>query len=355
MSLLDRYIGVTLLRQFAFALAALLAVFTVINLTEELRLADTATYGVAQALNFILRTGPAEACRLLPAAALLGAVMGLGQLQSHNELVAMQAAGVSLWRVLRAVLLPALLIAAGGAGVAELVGGPLSQQAHRQRALALTDYRLVPTLTGMWVRDQDRFVNIGLVHPDGSLVDVSIYDFDGRDLRRITVARAATLRADGWVLSDVHESVLGEAGVAVRQLDEQPWDVPVDPRRLETTWLRPEDISIAELQQTIQTLRRQRQNPLSYEVAFWRKVSAPFYAVVMVLLAVPIVVSGQRTLRVGERVVAGALVGLGFQMFQQIFTSLGLVSAFPAAVTALTPAALALAIMLLLLWRHAGR
>jgi len=355
MSLLDRYIGITLLRQFAYALAALLAVFSVINLTEELRLGDSATYGVAQALNFILRTAPAEACRLLPAAALLGAVMGLGQLQSHNELVAMQAAGVSLWRVLLAVLLPALLIAAGGTGVGELVAGPLSQQAHRQRALALTDYRLVPTLTGLWVRDQDRFVNIGLVHPDGSLVDVYVYDFDGPALRRITFARAATRRADGWVLSDVHESALGEAGVTVRQVAEEPWDLPVDPRRLETTWLRPEDLSMAELHQTIQTLRRQRQNPLSYEVAFWRKVSAPFYAVVMVLLAVPIVVTGQRPLRVGERVVAGALVGLGFQMFQQIFTSLGLVSAFPAAVTALTPVAVALAVMALLLWRHAGR
>ena len=355
MSRLDRYISVTLLRQIAYALGALFAVFSVINLTEELRLADTPTYGVAQALNFILRTGPAEACRLLPAAALLGAVMGLGQLQSHNELVAMQAAGVSLWRVLRAVLIPALLIAAGGTGVAEIVAGPLSQQAHRQRALALSDYRLVPTQTGMWVRDQDRFVNIGLVHPDGSLVDVYIYDFDGQDLRRITVARAATRRADGWVLSDVHESVLGETGVAVRQVDEQPWDLPIDPRRLETTWLRPEDMSIAELHQTIQTLRRQRQNPLSYEVAFWQKVSAPVYAIVMVLLAVPIVVTGQRTLRVGERVVAGALVGLGFQMFQQIFTSLGLVSAFPAVVTALTPVAVALAVMTLLLWRHAGR
>jgi lipopolysaccharide export LptBFGC system permease protein LptF len=55
----------------------------------------------------------------------------------------------------------------------------------------------------------------------------------------------------------------------------------------------------------LQSLRKQRENPLSYEVAFWRRVSAPVYMGVMVLRAVPMV-----------------LVGLGFQMFQEMFTNL---------------------------------
>ena len=70
----------------------------------------------------------------------------------------------------------------------------------------------------------------------------------------------------------------------------------------------------------LQSLRKQRQNPLSYEVAFWRRVSAPVYMGVMVLRAVPMV-----------------LVGLGFQMFQEMFTNLGLVSGFPPVLIALGP------------------
>ena len=72
----------------------------------------------------------------------------------------------------------------------------------------------------------------------------------------------------------------------------------------------------------------------------------------MVLLAVPIVVVVGRSVRIGERIVVGALVGLGFQLFQQTFTSVGLVSGFPPAVTALTPATSALAAMMLLLRRR---
>ena len=352
MLILDRYIGSVLLRQFAYALAALLAVFTVINLTEELRLTDTPAYGVAQAVAFILKTLPAEAYRLVPAAALLGAVLGLGQLQSQNEIVALQAAGVSVARLILTVVVTAGLLAGLGLAFGEMVAAPLSQQAHRQRALALSGFRSLGTGPGLWVRDGSRFVNVGLVHASGALENVYEFDFDGGVLRRITYAHSAELRAGRWVLDDVHESVLGAGDPSARQIATMPWDPGVDPRQLQSLWLRPEDLSIAELNRTIEALRRQRQNPLSYELAFWQAVSAPLYAVVMVLLAVPLVLVVGRRVRVGERIVVGALVGLGFQLFQQTFTNVGLVSGFPPMVTALTPAVLGLAAVAALLRRR---
>jgi lipopolysaccharide export system permease protein len=62
----------------------------------------------------------------------------------------------------------------------------------------------------------------------------------------------------------------------------------------------------------------------------------------MVLLAVPMVLVGGRAIRFGERATLGALVGLGFQMFQEMFTNLGLVAGFPPLLTALVPALAAL-------------
>ena len=59
---------------------------------------------------------------------------------------------------------------------------------------------------------------------------------------------------------------------------------------------------------------------------------------VMVLLAVPMVLVGGRSVRLGERATLGALVGIGFQMFQEMFTNLGLVLGFPPVLSALGPA-----------------
>ena len=45
MNLVDRYVGGTIIRHFASALAGLLAVFAVINLTEELRSVSSPSWG----------------------------------------------------------------------------------------------------------------------------------------------------------------------------------------------------------------------------------------------------------------------------------------------------------------------
>jgi lipopolysaccharide export system permease protein len=345
-NLVDRHVGLTIVRQFAFALAGLLAVFAVINLTEELRSAGSPGWGVGRAIWFVVLTLPSEACTLFPAAALLGAVLGLGRMATDNEMVALQAAGVSPLRIARAALLAAAVLAVAGAALGELVAAPLSQRAHNQRALALSGGRALTTSSGLWLRDGSRFVNVGALAPDGSLSEVYLFDFDGgRELARFTHARTAAQVDGQWQLRDARESTFHDEVASNRSAAVVPWQTALDPKQIQTLWLEPRDLSLAELARTMRALRTQRQNPLSYEVAFWRRVSAPVYMGVMVLLAVPMVMVGGRAVRVGERATLGALVGLGFQMFQEMFTNLGLVAGFPPLAIALVPALVALAIV----------
>ena len=354
MNILDRYVAGEVLRHFGYALAALLAIFFVINLTEELRLADTPGYGAGQALRFVLWMLPSEAYGLLPAAALLGTVLGLGGLVGNHEVVALQAAGVSRRRLVGAVLVAAVLLAGFGVGLGEFVAAPLSQQARRQRALALSGGRTLSAASGLWLREGSQFINVGLIYPSGALGDVSVFDFDDRrELRRYVHADAASRTGEQWRLEDVRERVLTEGGGTQRRAASEPWSTTIDVRRVRTLWLQPEDLGVGDLYRTIRSLRDHRQNPVSYEIAFWRRISGPVYMAVMVLLAVPIIVVSGRTVRVGERIAIGALVGLGFQFFQQMFTNVGLASGLPPLVTALTPLAVAAA-MAAVLYRRSG-
>ncbi|MCC6849329.1 MAG: LPS export ABC transporter permease LptG [Deltaproteobacteria bacterium] len=353
MRLLDRHVGFTVARSFGEALGGLLAVFTVLNLTEGLR-AVGGGWTVGRVLGFVALTLPSEAYGLFPAAALLGAVLGLGRLASDREIVAMQAAGWSPLRIARAVLGAAVVLAIGGAVLGELVAVPLSQRAHAQRALVLSGGRALSTASGLWVRAGSRFVNVGTLHPDGSLGEVYEFDFaGGRALSRFTYARAAVPEADGWRLRDLRESTFHDDVATTRGAAFEPWRVDVDPQRLRTLWLEPRDLSLAELVRTIRTLRAQRQNPLAHEVAFWRRVSAPVYMGVMVLLAVPMVMASGRAVRVGERALVAALVGIGFQMARELFTNLGLVAGVSPLAIALLPALVA-GVAVAALFRRAG-
>jgi lipopolysaccharide export system permease protein len=353
-NLLDRHLGLTVIRSVGQALAALLAVFAVLNLTDELRTAGTGSWSVGRALWFVLLTLPSEAYTLLPAATLVGAVLGLGRLASDQELVAFQAAGVSPLRLTRAALLATVLLALIGTALGELVAAPLSQRAHAQRALALSGGHALSTASGLWLRDGQRFVNVGTLRSDGSLGDVYQFEFaGGRQLTRFAYAPTAEPVGGAWQLQNLHESVFHDDLATTRQVAAAPWELGVDPKRIQTLWLEPRDLSLAELARTIGALRTQGQNPLTHEVAFWRRVSAPVYMGVMVLLAVPMVMVSGRTVRVGERVLVGALVGIGFQLVQEMFTNLGLVAGFPPLVIAFVPA-LAACGAVLVLFRRAG-
>lgn len=346
MSLVDRYLGITIVRHFAYALAGLVAVFAVINLTEELRSAGSPGWGVGRAIWFVVLTLPSEAYTLFPAATLLGAVLGLGRLASDNELVALQAAGLSPQRLTAAALLAAVVLAVVGAALGEMIAAPLSQRAHGQRALALSGGRALSTASGLWLRDGSRFVNVGALGPDGSLSEVYLFDFDGRrELARFAHARTATQVEGQWQLQDLQESTFRDELSTSRRLAAAPWSTSIDPKQVQMLWLEPQDLALAELYRTLRSLRAQGQNPLGYEVAFWRRVSAPVYMGMMVMLAVPMVMVGGRTVRVGERATLGALVGLGFQMFQEMFANLGLVAGLPPWVIALGPALVALALV----------
>jgi lipopolysaccharide export system permease protein len=203
------------------------------------------------------------------------------------------------------------------------------------------------------VRDGSRFVNIAEVHADGSLVGIHIFDFaDVHTLRHFIRAGRAVRDGNQWTLADVQESLLHDDSATIRRVAQQPWDTSIDTGRLKALWMRPEDISARELYRTIGWLERYQQNPLRYELAFWRRITTPLYTVLMVMLAVPIVMMSSPRAPIGEHIVRGAAIGIGFQMAQQTFSNYGLVAGLPPLLTALAPAAMALAAIVMLFRLH---
>ena len=106
---LDRHIGSAVLLSILVVLAVILGLdllFAYINELDELK----GGYGAAQALNFTLLSLPRRLHDLLPLAALVGCLVGLGTLASNSELTIMRAAGVSIARITLAVMKPLLVL-----------------------------------------------------------------------------------------------------------------------------------------------------------------------------------------------------------------------------------------------------
>lgn len=348
MKTIDRYIARTVIGGFLLALIALVAVFSVINFTQELKDAESGGYGVFRAAWFVLMTLPNEAYHLLPAAALLGTVSALGGLAANSELVAMSACGIPRGRLIRSVVQAAAVFVVGAALLGELVAAPLAQRARAQRSVLISGGKLLSTSHGIWARDGSRFVNIRAPRFDGAdLGDVYIYDVgEGRRLRSFGHARTASYVDGQWSLSGLVEHELTDRGITRQEIDSTKWKTSLDPQQLRLLLLAPEDLSVPDLYRSINAFRRRGESPTRHQLAFWRRITMPIVTGIMVLLAVPFVLTAPRGVAFGQRIVAGALVGIGFQMLSQTFGRVGLAIGLAPWLTAVLPAAGVLAVAL---------
>jgi lipopolysaccharide export system permease protein len=341
MRTLDRYIAVTVATHCGFALLALVAIFSMVNLMQELREVGVGDYGAMQAMWFTLLTAPAEAYTLFPAAALIGGVSALGTLAGNNELVAMWVAGVSKVRTVRSALQAALGLIVLAVLFGELVAAPLAQRASRERSVGLSSGKAMTSANGLWARDGGRFINARHPNPGGALQDVYVYEFDAQNvLKRFSYARDAVYDKKRWHVEDLIDNRVTDAGVVTEHSDRSEWDVSLTPKQIRLLSLPPQYLSMAELRRSSRDLVGRGENPQRLQLAFWNRAAFPLVTLAMVLLAVPLVLTGSRTARLGQRIVVGALIGIGFQIFAETFATFAIAYGVPPIIGAFVPVAM---------------
>jgi lipopolysaccharide export system permease protein len=216
--------------------------------------------------------------------------------------------------------------------------------------------------TGVWVkdrlRDEDgsgpirpgvRYVNVGKIEKDNEIKNIRMYEFDDA-YRLLSIRSAASGRFDHtgvWVLDDVTETRFKETKqtdplnpVYSAQTFTHPvlsLESEVTPQILSVLLVSPEKMSIFSLGQFINHLQGNKQDTQRHSIAFWKKVIYPFTIFVMLTLALPFAYLKVRAGSVGIKVFGGIMLGMTFQLFNSLFSNVGLLGSWPTLLTALTP------------------
>ncbi|MDP1946296.1 MAG: LPS export ABC transporter permease LptF [Nitrospirota bacterium] len=109
-TLLDRYIFTELLSPFSLSLGALCFVMLTRELLRLVELLVSKGVGIVAVLQVFAHLMPSFLVLTLPIAGIIASITAFGRLSFDKELVAMQAAGLSLMRLARPVILFALLV-----------------------------------------------------------------------------------------------------------------------------------------------------------------------------------------------------------------------------------------------------
>ncbi|WP_028696651.1 LPS export ABC transporter permease LptG [Pseudomonas cremoricolorata] len=350
---LDRYIGQSVLLAILAVLGIILGLASLFAFIDEMGDLSN-TYTLGDALMYVLLTAPRRVYDMLPMAALIGCLIGLGSLASSSELTIMRAAGVSIGRIVWAVMKPMLVLMLAGVLIGEYVAPATENKAQADRSLAQGGGEALSSKRGMWHRQGEEYVHINSVQPNGLLLGVTRYRFnDKREIITSSFARRATYNDDHWMLNDVSTTFFRGDHTEVVKAPEERWDVSVSPELLNTVVLAPESLSITGLWDYIHYLADQGLNNARYWLAFWTKVLQPAVTAALVLMAISFIFGPLRSVTLGQRVFTGVLVGFVFRIAGELLGPSSQVFGFPPLLAVALPALVCAAAGLWLL-RRAG-
>lgn len=353
MKRLDLYVGRSVLSATLLTWLIVAVLDSLFMLLGQLGDIGRGNYAFADALAYVMFSLPTHAYQAFPMAALIGTVLGLGNLAAQAELTAFRLAGCSAQRLGLAVMQVGLLMVGTVTLMGELLAPPAQQVAQQLRSQAIYDDVSVQRDAGFWVRDGRRFIQVKQSMTDGSLAGVVVYQLaEGAQLSVATAAQYAVPTDEHWQLKDVRSSRFLDGRIEVAESAEQDWSTLMDTRLAQLLTRDAGTLSLPELGEYIDYLQRNGSPVLLYALGYWQRLAAPLSALAMLLLAVSMVLGplGRRTL--GQRLLVAVLAGLAFKLLSEVIAHAGLVYGLPPAVSAFLPATLVLAVTAVLSRRN---
>ena len=357
----ERYFAKQIYVSFGFILFALVALFLFFDVLSELGSVN-AKYTLPLALLHVLLKAPSRMVEIIPIAGLIGSIYVFAMMASQSEFTIFRVAGLDIKRSLFTLGKVSLPIVVFTLLISEVLGPYAESLSERIRMQALGSTFSSQFRSGVWVKDQlrdsdgsgpirpgVRYVNVGTIDQNDQIRQIRMYEFDP-NYRLLSIRSAASGRFDNrgiWELNDVSETRFTEKrsndpldavySAQTKVIPKLSLESQVTPQILNVLLTSPEKMSIVSLGRFILHLQDNKQDLQRHSIAFWKKLIYPFIIFVMLALALPFAFMKIRSGSVGIKVFGGIMLGMSFQLFNTLFSSIGLLGALPAFFTAIFP------------------
>jgi len=335
----DLYIARTVTLAIVMAWAVLVGLDAILAVVDEIDQIGIGRYDFLGILTYITWSLPRRAYTMFPTAAVIGALMGLGQLAASSELTVMRALGLSRRRIGMSVAWPLILITGLMALSGETLGPWAQRNGDTMRMLARTNDMLVAQYSGLWAREGNTFLNAqtGLERVEGhqrwvELSNVRLFEFSeaGR-LQSIAHAATTEYRDGRWTLRDVKRTVFEERAARQSESAEEEWDSQLDAAALAASarfFWRPRFLAARDLRHSIDYRERNHLDASEYLEHYWARWFYPVNVLALCLAALPFAFGSLRSGNLGKRLFIGVIFALGFWLLQNQVVKLAAVYKF---------------------------
>lgn len=301
MKILDRYLIKQFIQTILFGLIAFTLMFVVIDMMENLDDFIDQNVPASMIFQYYLVFIP-EIIRLVtPVSVLLSGLFTAGKMSALNELTAMKAGGVSLYRFMAPFLIATLFISI----LSVYVGGYLVPMANKYKVFIEQTYMkkgIVNFGSNIFFQDtKTRIVTINYYDITNEQAhQISIQEFNPDDKTRLTKRiDAYRMKYDSvnssWTLMNGSTRIISDSSETMEKfvqydfkgLNFKPQDVIMKQRKAE-------EMSLSELSDFANEQKRTGNDPTSILIEYQSRIAYAFASIVVVMFGLPISANRRR-------------------------------------------------------------
>jgi len=251
----------------------------------------------------------------------------------------MRAAGLSIFWVIKSVMLAGGILVVFALFIGEFVAPETERTAQVIKTTAKHNEIVLSSRYGIWLREDNRYINVRKIVEKGKLADIFTYDVNeqGHLTLATHVDKGTFLGGNQWRMEGIKQSKIFEEKITAENIDQKQWTTSIDPDLLDVVVVKPENMSLYDLYMYITFLKENNQKSKTFELAFWSRLVNPFITFVMLMVSIPFVVGVKRSAGTGGRLMIGIVIAMLFNIFDKIAGHVGLVYGLNPMIMAILP------------------
>jgi LPS export ABC transporter permease LptG/LPS export ABC transporter permease LptF len=357
--ILDDYVLRTFLGYLFLIISSLLVLFLIFTYFELLSDIVRKKIAFLTQLEYLFNFIPSVLYQITPLAVLLTVLVMFGLMQKSNEITAMKATGVSIYRAVIPIMVIAMVLA-GGLFLLDqwylpyankrvetlrnlIKGKPAQTYLRPDRKWIFGESRKLPDGT----RENRKIYYYEAFDPDrNTFASISAFELDPHSFQMVKRVYATRARwaeqlqkwtfENGWQRSwnispggDLHEDLRKFDVSTIAELNEPP-------NYFKKEVLQSQEMNYDELRRYITDLQQGGFDVVRLRVQLQKKIAFPLITLVMAVIAVPFALAGGRRGALGG-VVTALIIGVVYVLTSGLFEAMGNVSQLPPLIAAWSP------------------
>lgn len=339
MKILDKYILKEFFKFFVISFLAFIALFLIVDFFERIRMFLSHNASIAQMASYFLFSIPLIISYVVPPTVLLATLMTFSSLSRFNEITAIKANGVNIYRITLPVFVIASVIAVFYFYFTEFITPAAVQKTTYIKKMEVQKQKTLGFFkqNEIWYRGDNAIYNFKMFDIEENIlygVTINYLNPDISLMIRID-AQSAEWKNNQWIFHNLlttrfdekNNPVLEWSKEKIMNLAEKPDDFKVMQKDVEK-------MGYFELKQYVHKIQSEGYDVSKYRVDLHGKIAFPLVILILVFLAVPFSLREERSGGIMQSVGIGIMIGFSYWLVHAFFISLGKSEILPAILAA---------------------